>query len=339
MEADDLTDVYMRINASGRDDGLARALTTAEEFRAIYRRLDAEREAREALAARVAALEAAQAPPPSPAPTDAAVCKLCNDTGWYELDETRCPRGCSINDERIAFVRGAPAPPPAPAPTEGSTHWEGCGIDGGRRHHECLVGEYERLRARAEAAESLRDRHARDADEAERECNALRAERDLRIEERDAARTGWEHEANLRIAAERECDALRADRPNLRIQLDAALRDLKLANAGRIEAQTRLDELEPLVALRPSVLAFASEMERKLSARDRVRGERGWIGCTPEWLYSRLAQEANELLDAIRSCNTMILEEAADVANFAMMIADVCGLLSTERARRRAEEQ
>ncbi len=86
------------------------------------------------------------------------------------------------------------------------------------------------------------------------------------------------------------------------------------------------------VAWRPEVVALASLMERQLRANDRKGGWRG----VPEYeLLKRLREETDELSDALTRRATLTGErlienvgrEAADVANFAMMIADVCGAL------------
>ena len=53
---------------------------------------------------------------------------------------------------------------------------------------------------------------------------------------------------------------------------------------------------------------------------------RTWTTCSPEWVLLRLKQEVLELEEAIRfGKSTEILEEAADVANFAMIIHDIYG--------------
>jgi len=69
-------------------------------------------------------------------------------------------------------------------------------------------------------------------------------------------------------------------------------------------------------------------MENRLRANDH---KGGWQECHPGDLAQRLDEEAEELAGAIveGALLTDILEEAADVANFAMMIADVCGALAT----------
>lgn len=83
-----------------------------------------------------------------------------------------------------------------------------------------------------------------------------------------------------------------------------------------------------------SVLAFTGSMLAKLRARDGKNGRgdgtnRGWlsqIGDHPyamRWLEERLAGEIQELhLAILRGEPSEIIDEATDVANFCMMIAD-----------------
>ncbi len=105
--------------------------------------------------------------------------------------------------------------------------------------------------------------------------------------------------------------------------------------------------------LRPEVLAFAHLMETKLREHD---DRPGWKQDDPEALMARLIEEANELHDALADWKGEMTEsgisgidagrggrvyrvdelgrvaawEAVDVANFAMMIADVLGALTAE---------
>ena len=86
------------------------------------------------------------------------------------------------------------------------------------------------------------------------------------------------------------------------------------------------------VALRPRVRKFAEQMELALRDNDH---KGGWKECSNGYLLTRLREEADELEEAI-SCLAMPAEfytgpyrqafviegEAADVANFAMMIWD-----------------
>lgn len=84
--------------------------------------------------------------------------------------------------------------------------------------------------------------------------------------------------------------------------------------------------------LRPEVAAFAQLMERELRANDH---KGGWAREHPGPLMDRLWEEARELSfyfgpgsrGDYATWAAQIGSEAADVANFAMMIADVCGAL------------
>jgi NTP pyrophosphatase (non-canonical NTP hydrolase) len=95
-----------------------------------------------------------------------------------------------------------------------------------------------------------------------------------------------------------------------------------------------------LTDVRPEVAAFALAMERKLREND---WKGGWQNDAPEALLERLYDEAQELSIAqvqleVRALESpdpahaasnrrRVLDEAADVANFALMVADVCGAL------------
>ena len=69
--------------------------------------------------------------------------------------------------------------------------------------------------------------------------------------------------------------------------------------------------------MRETVHWFANEMEFQLIENDH---KSGWRGLTNAWLLNRLRQEVGELERAVIEGKNVI-EEAADVANFAMMIA------------------
>lgn len=101
------------------------------------------------------------------------------------------------------------------------------------------------------------------------------------------------------------------------------------------------EALSPAGRWRPKVVAFANLMEAKLREND---WKGGWEGCADLDLFERLGEESAELLSALHrhakrlswgdgwvmetDTEERIGREAADVANFAMMIADVCGALS-----------
>ena len=76
---------------------------------------------------------------------------------------------------------------------------------------------------------------------------------------------------------------------------------------------------------RKEVELFADAMERKLQANEH---KGGWKHDSAMSLLPRLRQEVQELTRAVgEGTDEDILSEAADVANFAMMVADVCGEL------------
>lgn len=78
--------------------------------------------------------------------------------------------------------------------------------------------------------------------------------------------------------------------------------------------------------VRESVKWFAEQMENKLKENDK---KGGWDDCNIYWLIQRIREETNELLSAVNlnrdlgATKENIIREAADVANFAMMIADI----------------
>lgn len=74
----------------------------------------------------------------------------------------------------------------------------------------------------------------------------------------------------------------------------------------------------------PHVLKFAEAMEGKL-AKNRHKGDReGWLKNDPWELFNRLRVEVKELDLALTHCQSPdeVLKECADIANFAMMVAD-----------------
>lgn len=113
--------------------------------------------------------------------------------------------------------------------------------------------------------------------------------------------------------------------------VNALIRDLRTLLAT---ANEKLAEAE---GLRPEVLAFAKVMEERLRANDH---KPGWKTDSWEYLQQRLIGEARELRECCESATatpSTIGGEAADVANFAMMVADVCGALDTALAAADAE--
>jgi hypothetical protein len=88
--------------------------------------------------------------------------------------------------------------------------------------------------------------------------------------------------------------------------------------------------------VRPQVAYFAGLMENALTRNDH---KGGWDECHPLWLHAKLSEEAGELgnvltqiyhpsgesyqvTDDLRETILAAIQEAADIANVAMMLAD-----------------
>jgi NTP pyrophosphatase (non-canonical NTP hydrolase) len=70
----------------------------------------------------------------------------------------------------------------------------------------------------------------------------------------------------------------------------------------------------------PEVLWFAGRMQEKLNANSH---KCGWKNEGLQYLSMRLTQERKELTEAFKSGDKeRVIKECADLANFAMMIAD-----------------
>ena len=77
-----------------------------------------------------------------------------------------------------------------------------------------------------------------------------------------------------------------------------------------------------LVDLRAEVRWFAGRMERELAAHERLGG---WKSEGSMWLFVRLREELAKLFSAIHAAKIdpeRVVKEAADLSNYAMMIAD-----------------
>lgn len=102
--------------------------------------------------------------------------------------------------------------------------------------------------------------------------------------------------------------------------------------AAQAEARELRAELARVRELCPEVIAFAHLMQHKLNmnAHRDSSGKRGWKSCSPQFLMDKLYEEVLELTIAIHEGDSAksIRQEAADVGNIAMMLADVCGALS-----------
>jgi NTP pyrophosphatase (non-canonical NTP hydrolase) len=98
----------------------------------------------------------------------------------------------------------------------------------------------------------------------------------------------------------------------------------RLHEALKEAARTSTDLANALSYVRPEVYEFSRWMEARLRDHDQARGKTGWLGEDWTWLHGRMLEEAEELWQAPEH---KVASEAADVANFAMMIADVSGNL------------
>jgi hypothetical protein len=80
-----------------------------------------------------------------------------------------------------------------------------------------------------------------------------------------------------------------------------------------------------MIELRPEVAVFAELMELKLRKHDARRGQ-SWKNDGTLPLLRRVNDEQGELLQAyIDGSSREVILEAVDLANFAMMIADING--------------
>jgi hypothetical protein len=102
-----------------------------------------------------------------------------------------------------------------------------------------------------------------------------------------------------------------------------ALKETIAAQERTIIAKTNLVKaLENLLVLkhREVLVWFTAQMEQKLRAND-YKG--GWHDSKLDDLFDGLLEEVEELRDVVKARKgAHIIEEAADVANFCMMLAD-----------------
>ena len=128
------------------------------------------------------------------------------------------------------------------------------------------------------------------------------------------ARTGWP-------AALDEIERLRAALDGIRQYL-ALIPNKTVSEQRTIEiCNEALSTSTGAQQVREPVRWFAEQMEEKLRANDH---KPHWSIAHPDYLIHRLFQEVNELWRAMEGELTAdeVIKEAADVANFAMMIAD-----------------
>lgn len=102
-------------------------------------------------------------------------------------------------------------------------------------------------------------------------------------------------------------------------ELDIALQKANV-HVEKLESEVKKLQIEKESFIREPIQWFAKQMERKLREHDD-RG--GWDDERLDWLFDRLIEEVEELrVEVNRSSELYIINEAADVANFCMMLAD-----------------
>jgi hypothetical protein len=96
------------------------------------------------------------------------------------------------------------------------------------------------------------------------------------------------------------------------------------------EREAAKTESSPSDGLRPEVFAFARVMSAKIDDHNHDRGEHGWRSATTEQLLSWFDRYVVELRNVacLEAGAEAIRGKAANVANLAMMIADVAGALA-----------
>lgn len=121
-------------------------------------------------------------------------------------------------------------------------------------------------------------------------------------------------------------------RPDVRARVVRIMHDVR-AQCARLHAGQAPSE----VTLREPLRAFAEQCEVQLRANDH---KGGWENEASDWLLGRLKEEVDELEEIMSlrlATPAAIAREAADVGNFAMMIADNAGGLAV-RAHQEAQK-
>ena len=89
--------------------------------------------------------------------------------------------------------------------------------------------------------------------------------------------------------------------------------------------------------IRDSLWSFAELMESRLGEKDSGRGARGWSEYHPLWPFTRAEECMVELKDELmRGSTDGILRQAADVANYLMMLSDI--LVNHRKGKRIKDE-
>jgi hypothetical protein len=116
------------------------------------------------------------------------------------------------------------------------------------------------------------------------------------------------------------------------------INDIACGERRLIASESREAALRADLALRPEVIAFARAMHAKIEGHNHDRGEHGWRAADAQrlmlWLRSYVATLDEALPERHGSLDPLLLlSKAANVANLAMMIADVAGALASPATR------
>lgn len=103
---------------------------------------------------------------------------------------------------------------------------------------------------------------------------------------------------------------------------------LGLALAREQELIKRVAQLEASQKYDDTLLPFLALMRKELHANSHKGDRDGWLGMTSGAALEEVEHHRQKLFYAVSTSNPdAIKEHAADVANCAMMVADVCGVL------------
>ena len=136
-----------------------------------------------------------------------------------------------------------------------------------------------------------------------------------------------------------EVQRLRAALEDIRYQVQQSDHPAGLGILATIN-QALSTTTEPTRAerVREPVAWFAQQMEAKLRENDH---KGGWQNCSWDWLVERIYRETKELWIEVGRVDIepkRIIREAADVANFAMMIADIARRINDNPELMKGEE-
>lgn len=108
---------------------------------------------------------------------------------------------------------------------------------------------------------------------------------------------------------------------------------------GKEWAEHYTVEVRPLYAVAPTppakyddtLLPFLALMRKELHANSHKGDREGWLGMSTESALCEIEHHLSKLRHAVHSADgQLVREHAADVANCAMMLADIAGVLSRE---------